>query len=98
MLLSLAKAHGLLVARAIVASLGWQIWRRGRLGPRDELKVLAGFAAGTALCSLLSKLTTGNFWTGLEAQKYFVAEARAVHILDVPRFIRYLLSPSASWF
>ena len=98
MLLSLTKAHGLLVACAIVASLGWQIWRRGRLGPRYELKVLAGFAAGTAPCSLFYKLTTGNFWAGLEAQKYFVAEARAVHILDVPRFIRYLMSPSASWF
>ncbi len=97
-LLPLIRAQGLLVACAIVSYLGWQIWRRHRFDAKYELTVLAGFAVGTVLCGLFYKLTTGNFWAGLEAQKYFVAEASALHILDVPRFIRYLLSPSASWF
>jgi hypothetical protein len=97
-LLPLIRGQGLFVPCAIVLCLGWQTWRRGRLDTRYELKVLAGFAAGTALYFLSYKLIKGNYWAGLEAQKYFVAEATALHILDVPKFICYLLSPSASWF
>jgi hypothetical protein len=97
-LLPLSRANGLLVAAAIVAYLGGQLWRRTRPDLGYELKVLGGFSVGTVLCGLFYKLTTGSYWAGLEAQKYFVAEASALHIVDVPRFIRYLLSHSVSWF
>lgn len=97
-LLPLIRAQGLFVACAFVLYLGWRIWRRGRPDARYELNILAGFTAGTALYFLFYKLTTGDFLAGIEAQKYFVTESNALHILDVPRFIRYLLSPSASWF
>lgn len=97
-LLPLSRGQGMFVACALVAYLGWQIWRRGKLDVRYELKVLAGFAAGAALYFLFYELTTGNAVAGIEAQKYHIFNPSVRRILDVPGFIRYLLSSSPSWF
>jgi Gpi18-like mannosyltransferase len=98
LLLPLIRGQGMFVACAIVAYLSWQIWRRGKPDVRYELKVLAGFAVGTTLYFLFYKLTTGNAVAGIRAQEYTVAGSSAVRILNVLGFIRYLLSPSPSWF
>ena len=97
-LLPLAKAQGLLVACAFVVGASWQNLRIGKFEARFELRIMAGFVTGFVLGGLFYRMTTGNFWAGLEAQKYFVAEARATRVLAIPQFFQYLLSSSSSWF
>jgi len=97
-LLPLAKGQAFYVLISILVLIVIRLFKREKINYKYEASNILAFLGGGMAYLAFFYSTTGDAFSGVQAQNNFIFNLKLENAINLPRFVEYLFSPSAAFF